>query len=40
MQVRRAVLGLFVHQKPPERTPASEGEPPRLTTSRSGDKDR
>jgi len=40
MQVRRAVLGLFVHQKPPERTPASEGDPPRLTTSRSGDKDR
>jgi membrane protein len=39
-QLRRAVFGLFVHQKPPERPPATEGDPARLTTPPSVREDR
>ena len=39
-QVRRAVLGLFVHQEPPARLPPTDGEAPRLTTPPSVREDR
>jgi membrane protein len=39
-QVRRAVLGLFVHQEPPTRPPPTDGEAARLTTPPPVRKDR
>ena len=39
-QVRRAVLGLFVHQEPPTRPPPTDGDATRLTTPPSVREDR
>ena len=39
-QVRRAVLGLFVHQEPPTRSPPTDGDATRLTTPPSVREDR